>query len=108
MSFNKMNTTENALRDHLVDKQVTMQTGIVAEEITEYIVGSRDLKGKYVHGVKFARFCGRLIERKRPVYVNKDDRFYSTIRASIRQYCLISKDSTISFMNTTTDFPPIF
>ncbi len=50
MNFNEMNTIENALRDHLVGKPVTTQTGIVAEETAEYIAGSRDLKWKYVHG----------------------------------------------------------
>ncbi len=32
MSFNEMNTIENALRDHLVGKPATAQTGMVAEE----------------------------------------------------------------------------
>ena len=50
MSFNEMNTIENALRDHLVGKPVTAQTGMVAEETAEYIAGNRDLKWKYVHG----------------------------------------------------------
>ena len=50
MSFNEMNTIENALRDHLVGKPVTAQTGMVAEETAEYISGNRDLKWKYVHG----------------------------------------------------------
>ena len=50
MSFNEMNTIENALRDHLVGKPVTIQTGMVAEETAEYIAGNRDLKWKYVHG----------------------------------------------------------
>ena len=50
MSFNEMNTIENALRDHLVGKPVTVQTGMVAEETAEYITGNRDLKWKYVHG----------------------------------------------------------
>jgi hypothetical protein len=49
MSFNEMNTIENALRDHLVGKPVTAQTGMVAEETAEYIAGNRDLKWKYVH-----------------------------------------------------------
>ena len=50
MSFNEMNTIENALRDHLVGKPVTVQTGMVAEETAEYIAGNKDLKWKYVHG----------------------------------------------------------
>ncbi len=50
MSFNEMNTIENALRDHLVGKPVTAQTGMVTEETAEYIAGNRDLKWKYVHG----------------------------------------------------------
>ncbi len=50
MSFNEMNTIENALRDHLVGKLVTVQTGMVAEETAEYIAGNRNLKWKYVHG----------------------------------------------------------
>jgi len=50
MSFNEMNTIENALRDHLVGKPVTVQTGMVAEETAEYIASNRDLKWKYVHG----------------------------------------------------------
>lgn len=50
MSFNEMNTIENALRDHLVGKPVTAQTGMVADETAEYIAGNRDLKWKYVHG----------------------------------------------------------
>ena len=50
MSFNEMNTIENALRDYLVGKPVTAQTGVVAEEAVEYIAGNRDLKWKYVHG----------------------------------------------------------
>ena len=50
MSFNEMNTIENALRDHLVGKPVTIQTGMVAEETAEYIASNRDLKWKYVHG----------------------------------------------------------
>lgn len=50
MSFNEMNTIENALRDHLVGKPVTTQTGVVAEETAEYIAGNRDLKWKYIHG----------------------------------------------------------
>ncbi len=50
MSFNEMNTIENALRDHLVGKPVTTQTGIMAEETAEYIADSRDLKWKYVNG----------------------------------------------------------
>ena len=50
MSFNEMNTIENALRDYLVGKPVTAQTGMVAEETAEYISGNRDLKWKYVHG----------------------------------------------------------
>ncbi|AHC16001.1 type I restriction endonuclease subunit R [Salinispira pacifica] len=50
MSFNEMNTIENALRDHLVGKPVTAQSGMVAEETAEYIAGNRDLKWKYVHG----------------------------------------------------------
>ena len=50
MSFNEMNTIENALRDHLVGKLVTVQTGMVAEETAEYIASNRDLKWKYVHG----------------------------------------------------------
>ncbi|WP_207309124.1 type I restriction endonuclease subunit R [Desulfobacter hydrogenophilus] len=50
MSFNEMNTIENALRDHLVGKPVTAQTGMVAEETAEYITSNRDLKWKYVHG----------------------------------------------------------
>jgi len=50
MSFNEMNTIENALRDHLVGKPVTAQAGMVAEETAEYITGKRDLKWKYVHG----------------------------------------------------------
>ena len=50
MSFNEMNTIENALRDHLVGKPVTAQTGMVAEETAEYIASNRDLKWKYVHG----------------------------------------------------------
>lgn len=50
MSFNEMNTIENALRDHLVCKPVTIQTGMVAEETAEYIAGHRDQKWKYVHG----------------------------------------------------------
>ncbi len=50
MSFNEMNTIENALRDHLVGKPVTAQTSMVAEETAEYIAGNRDLKWKYVHG----------------------------------------------------------
>jgi len=39
MSFNEMNTIENALRDHLIGKQVTTQTGTVAEETAEYMAG---------------------------------------------------------------------
>lgn len=31
MSFNEMNTIENALRDHLVGKPVTVQTGEVVK-----------------------------------------------------------------------------
>lgn len=50
MSFNEMNTIENALRDHLVGKPVTIQTGMVAEETAEYIADYKDLKWKYVHG----------------------------------------------------------
>lgn len=50
MSFNEMNTIENALRDHLVGMPVTAQTGMVAEETAEYIAVNRDLKWKYVHG----------------------------------------------------------
>ena len=50
MSFNEMNTIENALRDQLVGKPVTVQTGMVAEETAEYIASNRDLKWKYVHG----------------------------------------------------------
>ncbi|MGV6853185.1 MAG: type I restriction endonuclease subunit R [bacterium] len=50
MNFNEMNTIENALRDHLVGKPVTAQTGMVAEETAEYIASNRDLKWKYVHG----------------------------------------------------------
>lgn len=50
MSFNEMNTIENALRDHLVGKPVTVQTGMVAEETAEYVAGNRDLKWKFVHG----------------------------------------------------------
>lgn len=50
MSFNEMNTIENALRDHLVGKPITAQTGMVAEEAAEYITSNRDLKWKYVHG----------------------------------------------------------
>ena len=48
MSFNEMNTIENALRDHLVGKPVTTQTGLVAEKTAEYIAGNRDLKWKYL------------------------------------------------------------
>jgi type I restriction enzyme R subunit len=44
MSFNEKNTIENALRDHLVGKPVTVQTGMVAEETSAYIAGNRDLK----------------------------------------------------------------
>lgn len=50
MSFNEMNTIENALCDHLVGKPVTAKVGIVAEERVEYITSNRDLKWKYVHG----------------------------------------------------------
>jgi len=50
MSFNEMNTIENALRDHLVGKPVSAQIGMVAEETAEYIAGNRALKWKYVHG----------------------------------------------------------
>ncbi|EIM65225.1 hypothetical protein [Desulfobacter postgatei] len=50
MTFNEMNTIENALRDHLVGRPVSEQTGMVAEETAEYIAGSQDLKWKYVHG----------------------------------------------------------
>ena len=50
MNFNEMNTIENALRDHLVGKPVTAQTGMVAEETAEYTAGNRGLKWKYVHG----------------------------------------------------------
>jgi len=50
MSFNEMNTIENALRDHLVGRKVTASTGMVAEESSEYVAGSKDLKWKYVHG----------------------------------------------------------
>ncbi|WP_321492540.1 hypothetical protein [uncultured Desulfobacter sp.] len=50
MTFNEMNTIENALRDHLAGRPVSEQTGMVAEETTEYIAGSQDLKWKYVHG----------------------------------------------------------
>nr|WP_321397008.1 HsdR family type I site-specific deoxyribonuclease [uncultured Desulfobacter sp.] len=50
MTFNEMNTIENALRDHLVGRLVSEQTGMVAEETAEYIAGSQDLKWKYVHG----------------------------------------------------------
>lgn len=49
MTFNEMNTIENALRDHLVGRPVSEQTGMVAEETAEYIAGSQDLKWKYVH-----------------------------------------------------------
>jgi len=50
MSFNEMNTIENALRDHLVGRKVTASTGMVIEENAEYVAGSKDLKWKYVHG----------------------------------------------------------
>lgn len=51
MSFNEMNTIENALRDRLVGEPVAAQTEmLVAEETTEYISGNKDLKWKYVHG----------------------------------------------------------
>lgn len=50
MSFNEMNTIENALRDHLVGKPVTAQAGMVAEETAKYIASNRDLKWEYVHG----------------------------------------------------------
>ena len=50
MSFNEMNTIENALRDHLVGKPVTEHTKMIAEEIAEYITGSKDIKWKYIHG----------------------------------------------------------
>ena len=50
MSFNEMNTIENALRDHLVGKPVTVQTSMVTEGTAEYIAGNRELKWQYVHG----------------------------------------------------------
>ncbi len=50
MSFNEMNTIENALRDHLAGKPVTSQTTRVEDEKSEYIAGNTDLKWKYVHG----------------------------------------------------------
>lgn len=40
MSFNKMHIIKNALRDHLVGKPVTAQTGMVGEETAEYIAES--------------------------------------------------------------------
>lgn len=56
MSFNEMNTIENALRDHLVGKPVTTQIGMVAEETTENITSNRDLIWKYVHGENLALY----------------------------------------------------
>lgn len=50
MSFNEMNTIENALRDHLVGKTISAQAGTVAAESAEYVAGSSDLKWKYIHG----------------------------------------------------------
>ena len=50
MSFNEMNTIENALLDHLVGKPVTAQTSMVTEGTAEYIAGNRELKWQYVHG----------------------------------------------------------
>ena len=52
MSFNEMNTIENALWDHLVGKPVTAQTGMVTKEIAEYIADNRSLKWKYVEGIQ--------------------------------------------------------
>lgn len=50
MTFNELNTIENALRDRLVGRPATTQPGVVAEETAEYIAGNRDLKWRYVHG----------------------------------------------------------
>ena len=47
MSFNEMNTIENALRDHLVGKPVTIQTGMVAEETAEYIAGNSKVRPNF-------------------------------------------------------------
>jgi type I restriction enzyme R subunit len=51
MSFNEMNTIENALRDHLIGKPVAAYTETVLSEAPAgYITRNKDLKWQYVHG----------------------------------------------------------
>ena len=53
MSFNEMNTIENALRDRLVGRQVAESTGIVAEESVEYVANARQImSGEYTDTFK--------------------------------------------------------